>query len=110
MSSGKLRAIAITSAKRFPLSPNIPTISETLLGFSVDGWSGIVAPAATPREIVNRFSLVTQQTLKNTEVRKRMEAIGATPIGDTPEEFQKFIQAESAKWANFVKQTGIKVD
>lgn len=110
MNSGRLRAIAITSAKRFPLSPNIPTISETLPGFSVDGWSGIVAPASTPKEIVSRFSLVTQQTLKNTEVRKRMEAIGATPIGDTPEEFQKFIQAESIKWANFVKQTGIKVD
>jgi tripartite-type tricarboxylate transporter receptor subunit TctC len=110
MNSGKLRAIAVTSAKRFPLSPNIPTISETLPGFFVDGWSGIVAPAATPKEIINKFSLVTQQTLKNTEVRKRMEAIGATPIGDTPEEFQKFIQAESLKWANFVKQTGIKVD
>lgn len=110
MNSGKLRAIAITSAKRFPLSPNIPTISETIPGLSVDGWSGIVAPAGTPKEIVNRFSLVTQQTLKNTEVRKRMEAIGATPVGDTPEEFQKFIQAESAKWANFVKQTGIKID
>lgn len=110
MNSGKLRAIAITSAKRFPLSPNIPTISETIPGFSVDGWSGIVAPAATPKEIVNKFSQVTQQTLKNPEVRKRMETIGATPVGDTPEEFQKFIQAESAKWANFVKQTGIKIE
>ena len=110
MNSGRLRAIAITSAKRFPLSPNIPTISETVPGLTVDGWSGIVAPAGTPKEIVNKFSLVTQQTLKNTEVRKRMEAIGATPVGDTPEEFQKFIQAESVKWANFVKQTGIKVD
>jgi tripartite-type tricarboxylate transporter receptor subunit TctC len=110
MNSGRLRAIAITSAKRFPLSPNIPTISETVPGLAVDGWSGIVAPAGTPKEIVNKFSLVTQQTLKNTEVRKRMEAIGATPVGDTPEEFQKFIQAESVKWANFVKQTGIKVD
>lgn len=110
MNSGKLRAIAITSAKRFPLSPNIPTISETIPGFSVDGWSGIVAPAATPKEIVNKFSQTTQQTLKNPEVRKRMEAIGATPVGDTPEEFQKFIQAESAKWANFVKQTGIKIE
>lgn len=110
MNSGKLRAIAITSAKRFPLSPNIPTVSETIPGFSVDGWSGIVAPAATPKEIVNKFSQVTQQTLKNPEVRKRMEAIGATPVGDTPEEFQKFIQAESAKWANFVKQTGIKIE
>lgn len=110
MNSGKLRAIAITSAKRFPLSPNIPTISETIPGFSVDGWSGIVAPAATPKEIVNKFSQVTQQTLKNPEVRKRMETIGATPVGDTPEEFQKFIQAEAAKWANFVKQTGIKIE
>ena len=110
MNSGKLRAIAITSAKRFNLSPNLPTISETLPGFAVDGWSGLVAPAGTPRDIINKLSLVTQQTLKNTEVRKRMEAIGATPVGDTPEEFQKFIQLESAKWANFVKQTGIKVD
>lgn len=110
MNSGKLRAIAITSAKRFNLSPNLPTISETLPGFAVDGWSGLVAPAGTPRDIINKLSLVTQQTLKNTEVRKRMEAIGATPVGDTPEEFQKFIQLESVKWANFVKQTGIKVD
>jgi len=110
MNSGKLRAIAITSAKRFPLSPNLPTISETLPGFAVDGWSGLVAPAGTPKDIVNKLSLVTQQTLKNSEVRKRMEAIGATPVGDTPEEFQKFIQLESSKWASFVKQTGIKIE
>jgi tripartite-type tricarboxylate transporter receptor subunit TctC len=110
MNSGRLRAIAITSAKRFPLSPNLPTISETLPGFAVDGWSGLVAPAGTPKDIVNKLSLVTQQTLRNSEVRKRMEAIGATPVGDTPEEFQKFMQLESTKWANFVKQTGIKID
>lgn len=110
MNSGRLRAIAITSAKRFPLSPNLPTVAETLPGFVVDGWSGLVAPAGTPKDIVNRFSLITQQTLRNADVRKRMEAIGATPVGDTPEEFEKFIQAESSGWANFVKQTGIKVN
>lgn len=108
--SGKLRALAVTSASRFPLAPKIPAISETLPGFTVDGWSGLFAPAGTPPEIVNRLASIVRDGFRDPTLRKRMESIGAIPGGDTPEEFRAFVKAESVKWGNFVAQTGIKGD
>lgn len=108
--SGKLRVIAVTSGSRFPLAPKIPAISETLPGFSVDGWSGLFAPAGTPPEIIDRLANIVREGFKDPAIRKRMESIGAIPGGDTPEEFKAFVKAESIKWGNFVSQTGIKGD
>ena len=108
--SGKLRALAVTSASRFPLAPKIPAISETLPGFAVEGWSGLFAPAGTSPEIVNRLASIVRDGFKDQALRKRMESIGAIPGGDTPEEFRAFVRAESVKWGNFVTQTGIKGD
>jgi tripartite-type tricarboxylate transporter receptor subunit TctC len=108
--SGKLRALGVTSASRFPLSPKIPAISETLPGFAVDGWSGLFAPAGTPPEIVNRLASIVREGFKDPAIRKRMESIGAIPGGDSPEEFSKFVKQESLKWGNFVAETGIKGD
>jgi tripartite-type tricarboxylate transporter receptor subunit TctC len=109
--AGKLRALGITSSKRFPQSPEVPTIAEAgIPGYAVDSWNGLFAPAGTPPEIVNRVSAAIQQGFKDPALRKRMEDIGATPVGDTPEQFRALVQSEQLKWGNFVRQTGIKVE
>ncbi len=108
---GKLRALGITSAKRFPQSPEVPTIAEAgIPGYAVDSWNGLFAPAGTPPEIVNRISGAVQQGFRDLALRKRMEDIGATPVGDTPEQFRALVSSELQKWGNFVRQTGIKVE
>ena len=109
--AGKLRALGITSAKRFPQSPEVPTIAEAgIPGYAVDSWNGLFAPAGTPPEIVSRIALAVQQGFRDPVLRKRMEDMGATPVGDTPEQFRALVQSELQKWGNFVKQTGIKVE
>jgi tripartite-type tricarboxylate transporter receptor subunit TctC len=111
MRAGKLRALGITSGKRFPQSPEVPTIGEAgIPGYAVDSWNGLFAPAGTPAEIVNRISAAVQQGFRDPALRKRMEDIGATPVGDTPEQFRALVQSELQKWGTFVKQTGIKVE
>ena len=109
--AGKLRALGITSSKRFPQSPEVPTIAEAgVPGYVVDSWNGLFAPAGTPPEIVNRIAVAVQQGFRDPALRKRMEDIGATPVGDTPEQFRALVQSEMQKWGNFVKSTGIKVE
>lgn len=111
MKSGRLRALAITSARRFPQSPELPTIAEAgLPGYEVEGWTGLLAPAGTSREVSAKLAGIVQQGVKNPDVRRRMLEIGAVPGGNSPEEFRAFVQSEMQKWGNFVKQTGIKVD
>ena len=110
MKSGKLRPLAITSGRRFPQSPDIPTMAEAgLPGYEVIGWSGILAPAGTPPEIIDRLAGVLRPLLNSADMKKRMELIGAEPGGSSPAEFGRQIATESAKWADFVKRTGIKV-
>ncbi len=109
--AGKLRALGITGAKRFPQSPDVPTIAEAgVPGYAVDSWNGLFAPAGTPAEIVNRVAVAVQQGFRDPALRKRMDDIGATPVGDTPEQFRAFVASEQQKWGNFVRQTGIKVE
>jgi tripartite-type tricarboxylate transporter receptor subunit TctC len=111
MKAGRLRALGITSEKRFPQSPEVPTIAEAgIPGYVVDSWNGLFAPAGTPPEIVNRISAAVQQGFRDPALRKRMEDIGATPVGGTPEQFRVLVQSETQKWSNFVKSTGIKVE
>lgn len=111
MRAGRLRALGITSSRRFAQSPEVPTIAEAgVPGYAVDSWNGLFAPAGTPAEIVSRIALAVQQGFKDPVLRKRMEDIGATPVGDSPEQFRAFVQAEQQKWGSFVKQTGIKVE
>ncbi len=108
---GKLRALGITSARRFPQSPEVPTIAEAgIPGYAVDSWNGLFAPAGTPPEIVNRVAVAVQQGFRDPALRKRMEDMGATPVGDTPEQFRALVAAEQQKWGNFLRSTGIKVE
>ena len=111
MKSGRLRPLGMTSARRFPQSPDVPTIGEAAIpGYRVDSWNGLLAPAGTPAEIVNRLAAAAQQGLKEPATRKRLEEIGTEPVGDSPAQFRAFVQAEITKWSTFVKQSGIKVE
>lgn len=109
MKSGRLRALGLTSAKRFPHTPEVPTIAEAgIPDFAVEGWSGLLAPAGTPPEIVNKIAGAVRAGLKTSAVTKLMADIGAVPGGNSPEEFKKLIQIDLQKWGEFVKRTGIK--
>ena len=106
--SGKLRALAVAGARRSRLAPDLPTVSEAgLPGFASSGWYGIVAPAATPRPIVNRLSETLRAVVKSPEIVERMAASGNEPVGGTPEEFDRFIREEIPKWAKVIRQAKI---
>ena len=111
MKSGRLRALGMTSAKRFPQSPEVPTIAEAAIpGYQVESWNGLLAPAGTPADVVERMAAAVQQGLKDPATHKRMEEMGTEPVGDSPAHFRTFLQAEVKKWGDFVKQSGIKVE
>jgi tripartite-type tricarboxylate transporter receptor subunit TctC len=107
ISSGQLRALAVTSPKRSPALPDVPALSEILPGFAVTGWYGIVAPAGTPREIVDKIQKDVAQVLADPKVRDNLAGDGAIPVASTPDEFRSFIAAETGKWAAVIKTAGV---
>jgi tripartite-type tricarboxylate transporter receptor subunit TctC len=109
--AGKLRALAVTSARRSQAAPDIPTLAESgVPGYEVDSWFGILAPAGTPKEIVNQLNAEVVRILKIPQVRERLLEQGAEPVGDTPEHFAEHIRKETVKWARVVKASGAKAD
>ena len=112
--SGKLKALAVTSGKRSDAVPELPTIAEAggpaLKGFEASSWFGLMAPAGTPAEVVNRIQAETAKALAQPAVKERMLSQGAIPGGITSAEFARFIAAETEKWAKVVKASGAKVD
>jgi tripartite-type tricarboxylate transporter receptor subunit TctC len=109
--AGKLRAIAVTTAKRFPLLPDIPTIAEAgFPGFEALAWNGVLAPAATPKPIIQRLNAEINAALKDPEVVRKLNVAGFAVVGGTPEEFGALIRAEAEKWAPIVTRNGIKID
>jgi tripartite-type tricarboxylate transporter receptor subunit TctC len=109
--AGKLRAIAVTSLKRAPVLPDVPTISESgLPGFEASSWFGVLAPAGTPAPIVARINAEVNKWLQSADARERLLSQGAEAVGGSPEQFGNFIRAESEKWAKVVKASGAKVD
>ena len=106
--SGKVRAIAVTSAKRSQAMPELPTIGETLKGYDASTWYGVLAPAKTPRAIVNQLHAEIVKLLKVAETHDRLLAQGFEPVGGTPAEFAAYIKSEMAKWAKVIKAAGIK--
>ena len=109
--AGKLRALAVTTRARSPLLPDVPTVNESgVSGFETVAWFGILAPAATPKEIVARLSAEIAKIARSPEMRERLLALGAEPVGGTPEEFAAVIGRDIAKWTPLAKTVGIKVD
>jgi len=107
--SGKLRALAVTSSTRSPLAPALPTMSEAgVPGYEVIGWTGVLVPKGTPAEIVTRLHAELARILRTPEMRERMAALGAEPVGNTPEEFGAFIRAEMAQWGRIIKEKGVR--
>lgn len=109
--SGKIRALAVTTAKRAPLVPDLPTIAETgLKGFEANNWYGIVVPAKTPRAIINRLNKDVAAALTSPDVKDLLFKQGLDAAPDTPEEFGAYIKSELAKWAKVIKAAGLKAN
>ena len=108
--SGKLKALAVTTAQRSPSLPEVPPVSDTQKGFAVDTWWGLVAPAGTPKETVARLNQAFVAALSSTEARARFGGLLAEPVPTTPEQFGAFMKDELAKYENVVKASGAKVD
>ena len=106
---GKVRALAVTSARRWSSVPELPTmIEEGFAGFDSTAWFGLMAPAGTPTEIVAKLRAETVRALARPEIRKRFDDIGMEVIGNTPAEFAAVIAAETPQWAKVIKNAGIK--
>ena len=109
--AGRLRALAVTSTKRVPELPDMPTVSESgLPGFEVVGWFGLFAPAGTPKPAIARLNTEIVRILNAPESRERLSGHGLIPGGGTPDELGQFLQAEIAKWRKLIKETGIRVE
>ena len=109
--AGKLRALAVTTRKRFPLLPDLPTIAEAgYPDFEALAWNGVLVPAATPKAIVAKLNTEINEVLKQPDVVAKMQAVGFDLIGGTPEAFGTLIKEESDKWAPVMKRVGLKID
>jgi tripartite-type tricarboxylate transporter receptor subunit TctC len=106
--AGKLTALGVTSPKRSPLLPAVPTIAEAgVPGYSVEGWFGLFAPAAVPKPIIQRLNAEVVKILKDPKVQEQLLAQGAEPVADSPEEFAAFVKKEHDRWAKIIQDANI---
>jgi tripartite-type tricarboxylate transporter receptor subunit TctC len=109
--SGRVKLLAVSSIERFPLLPDVPTVAETgLPGFDAFGWNGVLAPAGTPPEIVQRMNREINAVLAANDVREMLARSQIQPAGGTPEQFGQLIARESLKWAPIIQYTGARID
>ena len=108
--AGRLKALAVTTAQRSNALPDIPSMSETLKDFEIDTWWGLVAPAATPRDVVDRLNKAFVATLQAPETKTRFAQLMAEPVGNTPEQFAAFMKKELTRYESVVKASGARVD
>jgi tripartite-type tricarboxylate transporter receptor subunit TctC len=107
--AGKLKALATTGAKRPETLPDLPTVAESgLPGYEAVGWFGLLAPVATPKSVVEKLSADANKVLSDADTKTRMQAVGADPSGNTPEQFARFIRDDQAKWSKLMREAGIK--
>lgn len=108
--AGKLKALAVTSLEESPMLPGVPPLSKSFKGFSIDTWWGLVAPAGTPREVINKLNKAFTDALKSPETKAKFATMMAEPVPTTPEQFDQFMAAERTKYQALVKASGAKVD
>jgi tripartite-type tricarboxylate transporter receptor subunit TctC len=109
--AGKFKPIAVTSSRRSPLLPNVPTLAESgVANYQVSSWNGLAAPAGTPDAIIRRIHAEAVKALNDPAVKERLSAQGAELAGTTPAEYEAFVRAETEKWTRLVEQAGIKLD
>mgnify|MGYP006195300527 CR=1 FL=1 len=108
--AGRLKALAVTTAQRSTALPEIPSMSETLKDFEIDTWWGLVAPAATPKPIIDKLNKAFVAALNAPETKTRFGALLAEPVPTTPQQFDSFMASERAKYQQVVKASGAKVD
>ena len=108
--SGKLKALAVTTAKPSSMLPGVPPLANTIKGFEVDTWWGLVAPAGTPRAVIDKLNAAFTTALKAPETRERFALLMAEPVATTPEQFGQFMDRERARYEPVVKRSGAKVD
>jgi tripartite-type tricarboxylate transporter receptor subunit TctC len=110
MKTGKIRVIGITSDTRSPIVPDAAPLSETVPGYSMASWIGIVAPKGTPQPVVNRLQQDIARALQQPEVKEKLAAQGAQPVGSSPDKFREFMKQETARWAKVVRDSGARAD
>ena len=108
--AGKLRALALTSAKRLPSMPDVPTVAESVPGYAAEAFQGMVAPAGVPRAIVEKLAAEVGGTVKSREIAERFEADGAVPVGSSPQQFAAFLKSEMLKWGKVIREADIKLE
>ncbi|MBO1018085.1 tripartite tricarboxylate transporter substrate binding protein [Achromobacter sp. SD115] len=111
VTSGKLRALAVASAKRNPAYPDTPTVAESgYPGFSAESWFGLSAPAKTPPAVIQRLNQATVKALSSPDIRQKLESVGFVVVADDPKSFSAFVDNEIAKWGKAAKASGAKMD
>jgi len=108
--SGKIRLLAVTSEKRLPQLPDVPTVGEMIPGFVTGSWQGVLAPAGTPKPIVDKLNAEMAKIIQMPDVQAKLETLGAQPIQMTPDEFGGWLKTQVANWAKVVKDAGIKLE
>lgn len=108
--AGKVRAIAVTGTKRLASLPDVPTVAETLPGYEAVSWGGVMAPAGTPPEVINRLNAEINKILKMPDVAEKLEALGAVIVGSTPDEFGAYVKSEIAKWGKVARDNNVTLD
>lgn len=109
--AGRLRALAVTSAQRSPVVPELPTMAESgYPGYNITSWTGLFAPAGTPKDVVNRLNHDAVNALKAAAVRRRLAQDGVEVVGSSPSEFGAFMRSEQVRWAKIVKESGARID
>jgi len=111
INGGKVRALAVLSPQRLPQLPNLPTGAEAgVAGFEVQTWYGILAPAATPRDIIMRLNSELVKALAAPDLKERLQSVGFEPMTATPEQFAEYIKLETVRWAKVIKDANVKVE
>jgi len=108
--AGKLRMLAVTSSKRAQALPDVPTIGDSLPGYEMFGWIGFMAPAGTPKNVIEKLSGETRKIMQDPELKQRFFNAGLEPAGNTPAEFAEFMKKQNDRYASVVKQAGVKAD